>query len=145
VPAWRFSLRHRRTEGQGDGGWIVTGAVGILLALVAGWMVLNRQWMAVVVIVPFLGIVGVRTWLIAAGSRHGNPAWHSVLTSGAMIHRSRSVAPWPGPLGIGPLAVFLVVFGVQSRCERVRTAEHKSEPHHVISTSVRWDNERSSR
>jgi hypothetical protein len=45
----------------------VTGAVGILLALVTGWLVLDRRRMALVVAVPFLALLGFQTWHIAAG------------------------------------------------------------------------------
>ena len=45
----------------------MTGAVGILLALVTGWLVLDRRRMALVVAVPFLALLGFQTWHIAAG------------------------------------------------------------------------------
>jgi hypothetical protein len=52
----------------------VTGAVGIFLALVAGWMVFDRRRMALVVVVPFLAVLGIQTWHIAAGKGVSPPS-----------------------------------------------------------------------
>jgi hypothetical protein len=52
----------------------VTGAVGIFLALVAGWMVFDRRRMALVVAVPFLAVLGFQTWHIAAGKGVSPPS-----------------------------------------------------------------------
>jgi hypothetical protein len=51
----------------------VTGAVGILLALVAGWTVSDRRRMAFVVVVPFLAVLVEQTWHIAAGYGVSSP------------------------------------------------------------------------
>jgi hypothetical protein len=67
----------------------VTRANGILLALVVGRMVCDRRWMAMAIIVPVLGVLGVQTWLIAAGYGMSPPA------------RSREVRPTPSPTARG--------------------------------------------
>jgi hypothetical protein len=52
----------------------MTGAFGILLALVAGWMVSQRRGMVVAVIVPFLGILAAQTWYIDSGHASSPPS-----------------------------------------------------------------------
>ncbi|MHB1535389.1 MAG: hypothetical protein ACYC1D_12430 [Acidimicrobiales bacterium] len=52
----------------------MTGVVGILLALVAGWLVFDRRRAAMVMVVPFLVVLGVQTWHIAAGKAVSPPS-----------------------------------------------------------------------
>jgi hypothetical protein len=46
---------------------VVTGTVGILLAVVAGWVACGRRQTVIAVVVPFLGVAVLQTWGIASG------------------------------------------------------------------------------
>ena len=52
----------------------MTGTVAILLALVAGWLVPDRRQAAMVVLWPFLAVLAVQTWGIAAGHAVSPPS-----------------------------------------------------------------------
>jgi hypothetical protein len=52
----------------------VTGVVGILLALVAGFLVVDRRRAIVVVVLPFLAVLAVQTWGIASGRAVSPPS-----------------------------------------------------------------------
>jgi hypothetical protein len=52
----------------------VTGVVGILLALVAGFLVTDRRRAIVVVVLPFLAVLAVQTWGIASGRAVSPPS-----------------------------------------------------------------------
>jgi hypothetical protein len=45
----------------------MTGTVGFLLAVVAGWFVAERSQVVKVVVLPFLAILAVQTWGIGSG------------------------------------------------------------------------------
>jgi hypothetical protein len=47
--------------------YVMTGTVGILLAVVAGWFVAERSDVVKVVVLPFLAILAVQTWGIGSG------------------------------------------------------------------------------
>jgi hypothetical protein len=53
---------------------VMTGAVAFFLAAVAGWLVFDRRRAAIVVIVPFLAVLAVQTWHIAAGKGVSPPS-----------------------------------------------------------------------
>ena len=46
---------------------MLTGTVGIVLALVAGLLVTDRRRVTTVVVLPFLAVAGIQTWGIASG------------------------------------------------------------------------------
>jgi hypothetical protein len=46
---------------------VMTGTVGFLLAVVAGWFVAERSQVVKVVVLPFLAILAVQTWSIGSG------------------------------------------------------------------------------
>lgn len=52
----------------------MTGVVGILLALVAGFLVTDRRRAIAVVVLPFLAVLAVQTWGIASGRAVSPPS-----------------------------------------------------------------------
>jgi len=52
----------------------MTGVVGILLAVVAGWFVAERRRVVEAVVVPFLVVLGIQTWGIASGRAVSPPS-----------------------------------------------------------------------
>src|SRR5262249_43136464 len=58
---------YRRVRPANDGGGVLTGTVGIVLALIAGLLVTDRRRVTTVVVLPFLAVAGIQTWGIASG------------------------------------------------------------------------------
>jgi hypothetical protein len=52
----------------------MTGTVAVLLALVAGWLAAGRPQAAMVVFWPFLAVLAIQTWGIAAGHAVSPPS-----------------------------------------------------------------------
>jgi hypothetical protein len=52
----------------------MTGTVGILLAVIAGWFVSERRQVVMVVVLPFLAVLAIQTWGIAAGRAVSAPS-----------------------------------------------------------------------
>jgi hypothetical protein len=52
----------------------MTGTVGIILAVVAGWLVADRRKVVMVVVLPYLAVLAVQTWGIAAGDAVSPPS-----------------------------------------------------------------------
>ena len=52
----------------------MTGTVGIVLAVVAGFLVLDRRRMVTVLVVPFLVVLAIQTWGIASGRAVSPPS-----------------------------------------------------------------------
>jgi hypothetical protein len=52
----------------------VTGTVGIVLAVVAGWSACGRRQTVVAVVVPFLGVLVLQTWGIGSGRAVSAPS-----------------------------------------------------------------------
>ena len=52
----------------------MTGTVGILLALVAGLLVSDRRRVATAVVLPFVAVLAIQTWGIAAGRAVSPPS-----------------------------------------------------------------------
>jgi hypothetical protein len=53
---------------------VMTGAVAFFLAVVAGWLVLDRRQAAMIVVVPFLAVLVIQTWHIASGNGVSPPS-----------------------------------------------------------------------
>ncbi len=52
----------------------MTGTVGIVLAVVAGWLVADRRKVVNVVVLPYLAVLVVQTWGIAVGDAVSPPS-----------------------------------------------------------------------
>jgi hypothetical protein len=86
----------------------VTGLVGIFLGLSAGWLVANRRHMALAVVLPFLVILGVQTWRLAAGDGVSPPS---------------TVTAFPGLIGY--YVVQLITLGLAlGVADQIRTRRH---------------------
>jgi hypothetical protein len=93
----------------------MTGLVGIFLAVTAGWIVSSRRQLLVAIGAPFIVVLIVQTWGIAAGKGVSPPS---------------TVTGWPGLIGyyIVQVIIFGLAFGAadQIRMRRVRRADHRS-------------------
>jgi hypothetical protein len=91
----------------------MTGLVGIFLAVTAGWIVSSRRQLLIAIGVPFIAVLVVQTWGIAAGKGVSPPS---------------TVTGWPQLIGyyVVQVIIFGLAFGAadQIRLRRVRRADH---------------------
>jgi hypothetical protein len=73
----------------------MTPLAGFVAAIIAGWYVRNARQAAAAIIVPFLVVLGVQTWSIAAGLGHSPPS---------------TVTSYPGAFGYWLVQLIIVAF-----------------------------------
>jgi hypothetical protein len=92
----------------------MTGTVGFLLAVVAGWLVAERSQVVKAVVLPFLAILAVQTWSIGSGRGVSPPS---------------TVTAFPGSIGyyVVQVIILALALGVALQISALRFGGHGSQ------------------